>query len=163
MFCLNLGMKNRVHNKSHPFRNPKLRVIVSSRLCSAHKRHGGCRASQIAETIEGNSQLHPTMGGNDQSTSKTQSLREWLLNTHQPQLPSQTRMKLPKICRRLKSTALVQFLSQWSSNAPTLLERIEQLWAALYTRVWAGVGWVTQKRTRNHGKFPGEQNHILIS
>lgn len=40
---------------------------------------------------------------------------------------------------RLKSTALVQFLSQWSSNAPTLLERIEQLWAASYARVWAGV------------------------
>lgn len=41
---------------------------------------------------------------------------------------------------QLKSTALVQFLSQWSSNAPTLLERIEQLWAALYTRGFVELG-----------------------
>eukprot|EP00435_Cladocopium_sp_Y103_P048426 s749_g14.t1 len=41
---------------------------------------------------------------------------------------------------QLKSTALVQFLSQWSSNAPTLLERIEQLWAALYARGFVELG-----------------------
>lgn len=41
---------------------------------------------------------------------------------------------------QLKSTALVQFLSQWSSNAPTLLERIEKLWAALYARGFVELG-----------------------
>jgi len=34
----------------------------------------------------------------------------------------------------LKSTAMVSFLSAWSSDAPTLVERLEQLWAALYSR-----------------------------
>jgi len=41
---------------------------------------------------------------------------------------------------QLKSTAMVQFLSQWSSDAPTLLERIEQLWAALYARGFVELG-----------------------
>ncbi|CAJ1408489.1 unnamed protein product [Effrenium voratum] len=35
---------------------------------------------------------------------------------------------------QLKSTALVTFLAHWSSDAPTLVERIEQLWGALYAR-----------------------------
>lgn len=34
----------------------------------------------------------------------------------------------------LKSTAMVNFLSQWTSDAPTLVERLEQLWAAFYSR-----------------------------
>jgi hypothetical protein len=34
----------------------------------------------------------------------------------------------------LKSTAMVAFLSKWTSDAPTLVERLEQLWAALYSR-----------------------------
>ncbi|CAD7963601.1 unnamed protein product [Amoebophrya sp. A120] len=34
----------------------------------------------------------------------------------------------------LKSAALVKFLSQWTSAAPTLVERIEQLWSELYER-----------------------------
>lgn len=34
----------------------------------------------------------------------------------------------------LKSTAMVNFLSQWTSDAPTLVERLEQLWAAFYAR-----------------------------
>lgn len=34
----------------------------------------------------------------------------------------------------LKSTAIVGFLSRWASDAPTLVERLEQLWAALYAR-----------------------------
>eukprot|EP00438_Fugacium_kawagutii_P007223 Skav218012 [mRNA] locus=scaffold2344:180989:181312:- [translate_table: standard] len=37
---------------------------------------------------------------------------------------------------RLKSTALVQFLSEWSSDAPTVVERLEHLWAAFYARAW---------------------------
>ena len=41
---------------------------------------------------------------------------------------------------QLKSTAMVQFLAQWSSDAPTLLERIEQLWAALYARGFVELG-----------------------
>ena len=35
---------------------------------------------------------------------------------------------------------MVQFLAQWSSDAPTLLERIEQLWAALYARGFVELG-----------------------
>lgn len=34
----------------------------------------------------------------------------------------------------LKSTAMVAFLARWQSDAPTLVERLEQLWAALYSR-----------------------------
>lgn len=34
----------------------------------------------------------------------------------------------------LKSTAMVAFLAKWTSDAPTLVERLEQLWAALYSR-----------------------------
>jgi len=34
----------------------------------------------------------------------------------------------------LKSTAMVAFLARWQTDAPTLVERIEQLWAALYSR-----------------------------
>eukprot|EP00971_Amphidinium_carterae_P105658 2092328-Amphidinium_carterae.1 len=34
----------------------------------------------------------------------------------------------------LKSTSMVSFLLEWSSDAPTLVERIEQLWAELYMR-----------------------------
>jgi len=34
----------------------------------------------------------------------------------------------------LKAAAMVSFLSDWSSDAPTLVERIEQLWAELYSR-----------------------------
>jgi len=41
---------------------------------------------------------------------------------------------------QLKATAMVSFLSQWSSDAPTLVERIEQLWAALYTRGFVDIG-----------------------
>merc|ERR1712061_490045 len=40
----------------------------------------------------------------------------------------------------LKATAMVAFLSQWSSDAPTLVERIEQLWAALYSRGFVELG-----------------------
>jgi len=29
---------------------------------------------------------------------------------------------------------MVAFLAKWSSDAPTLVERLEQLWAALYSR-----------------------------
>ncbi|CAE7332858.1 STL1 [Symbiodinium sp. CCMP2592] len=41
---------------------------------------------------------------------------------------------------QLKSTALVSFLARWSSDAPTLVERIEQLWAALYMRGFVELG-----------------------
>merc|ERR1719157_306801 len=34
----------------------------------------------------------------------------------------------------LKTTAMVAFLVRWQSDAPTLVERLEQLWAALYSR-----------------------------
>jgi len=34
----------------------------------------------------------------------------------------------------LKSTAMVSFLARWTSDAPTLVERLEQLWAQLYAR-----------------------------
>jgi len=34
----------------------------------------------------------------------------------------------------LKATAMVSFLARWTSDAPTLVERLEQLWAALYAR-----------------------------
>jgi len=34
----------------------------------------------------------------------------------------------------LKSTSMIAFLSKWVSDAPTLVERLEQLWAALYSR-----------------------------
>jgi len=34
----------------------------------------------------------------------------------------------------LKTTAMVSFLASWVSDAPTLLERLEQLWAAFYSR-----------------------------
>lgn len=34
----------------------------------------------------------------------------------------------------LKTPALLSFLSHWSSDAPTLVERLEQLWAAFYER-----------------------------
>lgn len=34
----------------------------------------------------------------------------------------------------LKSTAMVAFLARWKSDAPTLVERLEQLWAAFYSR-----------------------------
>jgi len=34
----------------------------------------------------------------------------------------------------LKSAAIVGFLAKWTSDAPTLVERLEQLWAALYSR-----------------------------
>jgi len=40
----------------------------------------------------------------------------------------------------LKSTAMVGFLSRWTSDAPTLVERIEQLWAALYSRGFVELG-----------------------
>jgi len=40
----------------------------------------------------------------------------------------------------LKSTALVNFLAKWTSDAPTLVERIEQLWAALYSRGFVELG-----------------------
>jgi hypothetical protein len=40
----------------------------------------------------------------------------------------------------LKATALVSFLSQWASDAPTLVERIEQLWTALYSRGFVELG-----------------------
>jgi len=40
----------------------------------------------------------------------------------------------------LKSTALVAFLSRWVSDAPTLVERLEQLWAALYSRGFVELG-----------------------
>jgi len=40
----------------------------------------------------------------------------------------------------LKSTAMVNFLSSWSSDAPTLVERLEQLWAALYNRGFVELG-----------------------
>jgi len=40
----------------------------------------------------------------------------------------------------LKSTAMVAFLSKWTSDAPTLVERIEQLWAALYSRGFVELG-----------------------
>merc|ERR1712039_496457 len=40
----------------------------------------------------------------------------------------------------LKSTAMVSFLSRWQSDAPTLVERIEQLWAALYSRGFVEIG-----------------------
>lgn len=40
----------------------------------------------------------------------------------------------------LKATAMVAFLSQWSSDAPTLVERLEQLWAALYSRGFVEIG-----------------------
>lgn len=33
-----------------------------------------------------------------------------------------------------KATAMVSFLSGWTSDAPTLVERLEQLWAAFYSR-----------------------------
>jgi hypothetical protein len=41
---------------------------------------------------------------------------------------------------QLKSTAMVSFLATWSSDAPTLVERIEQLWAALYSRGFVELG-----------------------
>jgi len=40
----------------------------------------------------------------------------------------------------LKSHAMVAFLSKWSSDAPTLVERLEQLWAALYSRGFVEIG-----------------------
>jgi len=33
-----------------------------------------------------------------------------------------------------KATAMVAFLAHWTSDAPTLVERLEQLWVALYAR-----------------------------
>ena len=41
---------------------------------------------------------------------------------------------------QLKSPALVQFLSQWSSKSPTLLERFEELWVELYVRGFVELG-----------------------
>jgi len=40
----------------------------------------------------------------------------------------------------LKSTAIVAFLAEWTSDAPTLVERLEQLWAALYSRGFVELG-----------------------
>lgn len=40
----------------------------------------------------------------------------------------------------LKSHAMVSFLARWTSDAPTLVERLEQLWAALYTRGFVELG-----------------------
>lgn len=40
----------------------------------------------------------------------------------------------------LKATAMVSFLSCWVSDAPTLVERLEQLWAALYSRGFVEIG-----------------------
>jgi len=40
----------------------------------------------------------------------------------------------------LKSTAMVSFLARWSSDSPTLVERLEQLWAALYARGFVELG-----------------------
>lgn len=39
-----------------------------------------------------------------------------------------------------KSTAMVSFLARWTSDAPTLVERLEQLWAALYARGFVELG-----------------------
>lgn len=41
---------------------------------------------------------------------------------------------------QLKSTAMVEFLSRWSSSAPSLLERLEELWAELYARHFVELG-----------------------
>merc|ERR1712151_358409 len=40
----------------------------------------------------------------------------------------------------LKSHAMVAFLAHWTSDAPTLVERLEQLWAALYARGFVELG-----------------------
>ena len=40
----------------------------------------------------------------------------------------------------LKSPAIIKFLAQWTSVAPTLVERIEQLWTELYERGFVEVG-----------------------
>jgi len=40
----------------------------------------------------------------------------------------------------LKSHAMVSFLAKWTSDAPTLVERLEQLWAALYSRGFVELG-----------------------
>lgn len=40
----------------------------------------------------------------------------------------------------LKSTAMINFLASWSSDAPTLVERLEQLWAAFYSRGFVELG-----------------------
>lgn len=40
----------------------------------------------------------------------------------------------------LKVPAMVSFLAHWTSNAPTLVERLEQLWAALYSRGFVELG-----------------------
>lgn len=40
----------------------------------------------------------------------------------------------------LKATAMVNFLSKWTSDAPTLVERLEQLWAAFYSRGFVEIG-----------------------
>jgi len=39
-----------------------------------------------------------------------------------------------------KATAMVRFLTDWTSDAPTLVERLEQLWAALYSRGFVELG-----------------------
>lgn len=40
----------------------------------------------------------------------------------------------------LKASALVTFLARWTSDAPTLVERLEQLWAAFYARGFVELG-----------------------
>eukprot|EP00927_Polykrikos_kofoidii_P085975 TRINITY_DN9494_c0_g1_i1.p1 TRINITY_DN9494_c0_g1~~TRINITY_DN9494_c0_g1_i1.p1 ORF type:complete len:500 (+),score=59.30 TRINITY_DN9494_c0_g1_i1:255-1754(+) len=40
----------------------------------------------------------------------------------------------------LKATAMVAFLAGWKTDAPTLVERLEQLWAALYSRGFVELG-----------------------
>mmetsp|Transcript_92499 Transcript_92499/g.193388 ORF Transcript_92499/g.193388 Transcript_92499/m.193388 type:complete len:461 (+) Transcript_92499:128-1510(+) len=71
----------------------------------------------------------------------------------------------------LKSTALVNFLSSWSSDAPTLVERLEQLWAALYSRGFVeeadlklAQAWIRDLLSMGY-KFPdlrvGEENESM--
>lgn len=40
----------------------------------------------------------------------------------------------------LKTAAMLNFLSEWKSDAPTLVERIEQLWVEFYRRDFVGEG-----------------------
>merc|ERR1712196_117509 len=40
----------------------------------------------------------------------------------------------------LKTAAMLSFLAGWSSDAPTLVERLEQLWAEFYSRGFVELG-----------------------
>ncbi|CAK9053325.1 unnamed protein product [Durusdinium trenchii] len=62
---------------------------------------------------------------------------------------------------QLKSTAMVEFLSRWSSSAPSLLERLEELWAELYARHFVELGDLRQERVTCLGRGGGLERSVV--